>query len=180
MVEAHRYLVALVLWAGAAPGADLAYWVEPCTRAETGCKPADPELAGWAMEAWQAAGGGSLKLRRAAQMDGARIRIHWISGREGLYGETRGGDVYVRPEPGTGLRRDAIVYLTCLHESGHALGLRHTADFGDIMYDFQYGGDITEYFGRYIRQLTRRRDIRKISGISLNDRAQLMRIFGEK
>ena len=40
------------------------------------------------------------------------------------------------------LLRDSIVYLTCLHESGHALGLPHTAAFADIMYTFRYGGDI--------------------------------------
>jgi len=51
------------------------------------------------------------------------------------------------------LWRESIVYLTCLHETGHALGLAHTADFADIMYSFQFGGDIPDYFGRYRRIL---------------------------
>ena len=51
------------------------------------------------------------------------------------------------------LFRDTIVYLTCLHELGHALGLAHTADFADVMYFFGFGGDITEFFGRYRRTL---------------------------
>ena len=55
--------------------------------------------------------------------------------------------------------RDTIVYLTCLHESGHALGLVHTRAFADIMYSFQYGGDITAYFERYRVQLKMRADI---------------------
>jgi hypothetical protein len=38
------------------------------------------------------------------------------------------------------------------------------------MYSFQYGGDITEYFNRYRRLLTRREDIRKHSAISDEDR----------
>ncbi len=71
------------------------------------------------------------------------------------------------------LMRDTIVYLTCLHESGHALGLSHTNQFDDIMFSFQYGGDIPEYFARYRRKLTRREDIRKNSGLSPADRIHL-------
>jgi hypothetical protein len=173
MVEAGRYLVALMALAGAASAAEIRYWVAPCERVETGCKPRDPDLAQWAMDAWQAASDGKLQLIRTPDRAAAQIRFHWITTREGLYGETQGGDVYVRPEAGEGLAREAVVYLTCLHEAGHALGLRHTADFADIMYNFQYGGDISEYFGRYVRKLSRREDIRKNSGISLNDRGQL-------
>jgi hypothetical protein len=72
------------------------------------------------------------------------------------------------------LLRDAIVYLTCVHETGHALGLEHTADFADIMYNFQFGGDIEEYFGRYRRLLGTREDIRKNAGMSPADRAALL------
>src|SRR5579862_6766114 len=89
-----------------------------------------------------------------------------------------GAEVYVRPSPlpvnGDRLLRDAIVYLTCLHESGHALGLPHTAVFADIMYSFQYGGDIEEYFGRYRRKLETRGDIAKNSGMSTEDRTRLI------
>ncbi len=82
----------------------------------------------------------------------------------------------LRPLPlnGDRLLRDAIVYLTCLHETGHALGLSHTAVFDDIMYSFQYGGDIPEYFGRYRRRLQNRDDIRKNSGMSEADRKHLL------
>jgi hypothetical protein len=45
------------------------------------------------------------------------------------------------------------------------------------MYSFQYGGDISEYFGRYRRQLSSRADIRKHSGMSPEDRKQLLEIF---
>jgi len=71
------------------------------------------------------------------------------------------------------LLRDAIVYLTCLHESGHALGLSHTRAFADIMYSFQYGGDITAYFGRYRGLLKARGEIAMHSGVSDADRAAL-------
>jgi len=131
----------------------------------------------WALEAWQVASAGKLTFEKAPDADKAQIRIHWVTTREGLYGEAVGGDVYVRPEPGEGLLRDAIVYLTCLHETGHALGLSHTAEFADIMYSFQFGGDIEEYFGRYRRRLTRREDIRKNSGMSADDKRHLLSLF---
>jgi len=47
------------------------------------------------------------------------------------------------------------------------------------MYNFQLGGDIAEYFGRYTRKLSRRDDIRNNSGISAHDRAQLLRMVTE-
>lgn len=101
-----------------------------------------------------------------------------------MYGEARSiqlnghsaVELFVRPAPletGDPLLRDTITYLTCLHESGHALGLIHTDQFADIMYSFQYGGDIREYFGRYRRRLHSRGDIPKNSGLSPADIAQL-------
>jgi hypothetical protein len=173
MVKTQILPLALAAVCAAHP-AGLRYWVEPCSRpAEMGCKSGDPELAQWAMEAWQAASNGKLRVQRTAEKNQAIIKIYWESGRAGLYGETRGGDVFVRPDPGGGLLREAITYLTCLHETGHALGLAHTAIFDDIMYNFQYGGDIAEYFARYARKLTRREDIRNYPGLSPNDRKRL-------
>jgi hypothetical protein len=90
----------------------------------------------------------------------------------------RGAEIYVLPpDPqsfGTdSLLRDTVVYLTCLHETGHGLGLPHTAEFADIMYSFTYGGDITEYFGRYRRLLKSRSDIPHHSGMSRADQLRL-------
>ena len=75
------------------------------------------------------------------------------------------------------LLRDTVVYLTCLHEFGHALGLAHTRDFRDIMYFFGFGGDIVEYFDRYRRQLYARPDIARVSGLSANDIHNLAEVF---
>ena len=169
-----RVLLLVIAGGCAVRAAGLKYWVEPCTRpAEMGCKSGDPDLAQWAMEAWEAASGGKLRVTRATEKNQAILKVYWVSGRAGQYGETRGGDVFVHPEPGEGLLREATVYLTCLHETGHALGLAHTANFEDIMYNFQYGGDIAEYFARYARRLQRREDIRQHSGMSPNDRKRL-------
>ena len=166
------------------------YWVEPCTRPSSMCQPDDPQLAAWAFVAWQKASDGALAFTRVEDPEAARIRLYWASAEQGMYGETRpvafhgrlGAEVYVRPSPlpvnGDRLLRDAIVYLTCLHESGHALGLSHTADFADIMYSFQFGGDINEYFGRYRRKLETRGDIQKISGMSEQDRMRLRAVLG--
>ena len=85
----------------------------------------------------------------------------------------RGANIYVLPSvapTADALLRETIVYLTCLHESGHAFGLPHTRNFADIMYSFQYGGDIANYFGRYRTQLKAREDIAEHSGISDADR----------
>ena len=188
-----RSLVPLLLGLGAlvqaASPQKYSYWVEPCTHPETDCQPYDTQLADWAFRAWQNAARGSIEFNRVQDMRGARIRIFWASAEQGLYGETRGvmvdgkpgAEVFVRPAPlplnGDQLLRDAIVYLTCLHETGHALGLMHTAVFDDIMYSFQYGGDIPEYFGRYRRRLQSRDDIRKYSGMSDADRKHLLAVL---
>jgi len=178
----------LFLMASATAAERYSYWVEPCKSAETGCRTGDDELAGWAFDAWQKASNGALEFTRTGDREHARIRVLWASAQQGLYGETRrvevdgkpGAEVYVLPAPlgpsDDRLMRDAIVYLTCLHETGHALGLPHTAAFEDIMYSFQYGGDISEYFGRYRRKLMTREDIRKNGGLSEADRKRLLQI----
>ena len=185
-------LLAVSLLAAAEP-VEYRYWVDSCVPSESSCKAGDPELAQWALEAWQRVSDGGLKFVKSASKRDAHIQVLWVSQRTGLYGEARpimvngrrGAELYVRPEmEGLGaeiadatkrdpLLRDAIVYLTCLHESGHALGLAHTSAFSDIMYSFGFGGDIVEYFGRYRRKLGLRADIPKHDGVSLNDRGRL-------
>src|ERR1700691_3788283 len=189
MIAARLLAVCLATAALSAARMKYACWVQHCTNPAALCQPGDPQLAQWAFEAWQKASGGGLVFTRVQDREHARIRLNWASAEQGMYGETRpmvfeghlGAEVYVRPSPmpanGDRLLRDAIVYLTCLHESGHALGLAHTAVFEDIMYSFQFGGNIEEYFGRYRRKLATRADIAKNSGMSAADRARLIEIL---
>jgi len=185
-----------VLWmvaARVACSADIFnYWIQPCTEdvaARFGCDAADPELAQWAFEAWQKAGGSGLRFAPAEGQNNARIRIYWLGARVQLYGDARlmyvdgkrGASIEVHPDltqfgpqiaaagRNDKLFRDTVVYLTCLHETGHGIGLEHTADFADIMYSFQFGGDVLEYFNRYRRMLKDRSDIREHSGLSAAD-----------
>jgi hypothetical protein len=181
-------ILTLLLLVCAAKAATLRYWIEPCAGPERVCHAGDPDLAQWAMEAWQAASGDKLLLEKTASREQAHIRVNWSGGLDGFYGEARpivvegvrGAEVYVvtpAERIADELLRDAIVYLTCVHETGHALGLAHTAEFADIMYSFQYGGDIEEYFGRYRRKLSARADIRKHSGMSPEDVKRLAARF---
>ena len=189
-----RFLLLLALAASAVPAADYSYWIQPCSGRETACRPGDTQLAAWALDAWQTASQGRMRMIQQADSRHARIRVYWAGGHQGLYGETRaidvdgrrGAEVFVLPDmtqlgPAIAsaaqqdpLLREAIVYLTCLHESGHALGLAHTAAFDDIMYSFGFGGDILEYFERYRRQLASRDDLRTHAGLSPADKLHLL------
>jgi hypothetical protein len=161
-------------------------------------RPGDPELALWALESWQRATGGELTFVRAASEEEALVRVYWAPAAGGQYGEMRplevagrrGAAVYIRPDTAAlgqeiaqaaqldSLFRDTIVYLTCLHELGHALGLVHTAEFEDVMYFFGFGGDIPEFFRRYRRTLRERADIRASPGLSAGDVDQLEALYG--
>jgi hypothetical protein len=156
--------------------------------AKSGYKPADRTLAKWALEAWARQVDPAAVMVAGPEAD-ATVRVYWVAAEEGLYGEMRGrivdgrfaADVYVHPDTeGLGrdiarqarqdpLFRDAIVYLTCVHELGHAFGLPHTHAYADIMYSFQYGGDFVAYFKRFRDKLEDWDDIRLASPFSTAD-----------
>jgi hypothetical protein len=159
---------------------------------------ADRELAAWAITTWQTTVEGVLDLVPVETESEALVRVYWAPPEGGQYGEMRaldldgrrGAAVFIRPDTDAfggdiaararldALFRDTIVYLTCVHELGHALGLRHTDNFADIMYAFGFGGDITEYFGRFRRTVVTRTDIATAPVLSAGDRGQIARLYG--
>ena len=165
---------------------------EPGSRYRDG----DRELAIWALQAWQRSANGALRFEPGAEST-ALLRVYWVPANFGQYGEMRpltvdgrrGAAVYIRPDTDAlgevigqrarddPLFRDTVVYLTCLHELGHALGLEHTADHADIMYFFGFGGDIPAFFARYRDQLSSRRDIASVSGLSEGDLSRLRALY---
>lgn len=179
-----KFLASIFIFSFGALAADTSFWIEPCSVLEAACQAGDMDLARWALDAWAKASDGKLHFVETKERTNALIRVRWASKDSGLYGEMvpiivnghRGAELHILvPEPSQddALLRDTIVYLTCLHESGHGLGLAHTRAFADIMYSFQFGGDIAEYFGRYRRMLMKREDIRMNAGMSPADRVAL-------
>jgi len=164
----------------------------------SGYRPGDNILAEWALAAWEKAANGAIEFETSPE-DQALLRLYWIAPRQGRYGEMRsirvgdrrGAAIFIRSElSGLGpeisdlsqqdqLFRDTVVYLTCVHELGHGLGLEHTAQYEDIMYFFGYGGDVLNYFMRYRNELEVRGDIVQHSGFSDADIATLRGLYPE-
>jgi hypothetical protein len=111
-----------------------------------------------------------LEFREAAALGAHGIRVKF-GPNAGKYGEAlpfvdrRSGfiveaDVHVLADsPGDALQKQLVVYLTALHEIGHALGLPHTDDFDAIMYRFRDSTDAARFFLRYRRTIHSAEDI---------------------
>ena len=163
----------------------VAVWMDP-----SGAPRGADALVGRALATWTRAADGRLTLQRTASRDQALIRVRFAHA-DGIYGETApridrttgliaSADVLIAGDvAGDAMGQHIVIYLTALHELGHALGLPHTNAFDDIMYSFRRPDDGERYFGAYRRRLRSDDDIgaEVASGLSAADVSALQTLY---
>ena len=184
-------LVALLFAAQAPPvarhwakGQSIRVWIDTVDSPPNG-----ETLVERAMRTWTRAADGRFTLEKIPARD-APVRVHFMAA-DYRYGVTAPrvdpqtglivrADVAVAADAGrTPLERSIIVYLTALHELGHALGLEHTTDINTIMYLFRAQGDGERFFGAYARRARTFDDIgsEQATGLSPDDVAALKKLY---
>jgi hypothetical protein len=166
-------------------GQVIGVWIDPIRR------PHGAEaLVDRALRTWTDAAAGRFALQMTPARD-ASIRFHFTPTGDGLYGGTapvvdpRSGvmlraDIMVTTAPDLdALGRSIVIYLTSLHELGHALGLDHTEDAATIMYRFKEPEDAPRYFAEYRTRIRSVEDIGTAgaTGLSSADIAALAALY---
>jgi hypothetical protein len=170
------------------PGRVVPFWIQKERARER-----NRELVRLALANWQEASAGRLRFEESEAFEAATLRVFFA----GYYpdfgtakpqvdlasGEIRRADVIVVSDPlGDRLQRDLVVYLTALHELGHALGLPHSERRGEIMYGFHGPEDAEWTFENYRGKLRSLEDIGKdrANGITEEDRRALAALYASE
>jgi len=202
-MKATVVLVAALIAAQAPPvprhwarGQTIRVWIDTVDSPPNG-----ETLVERAMRTWTRAADGRFTLERMADVRGAGapgvtrdapVRVRFMAA-DYRYGVTAPrvdrqtglivrADVAVAADAGrTPLERSIIVYLTALHELGHALGLEHTTDINTIMYLFRQPGDGERFFGAYAQRAHSLDDIgsERATGLSPDDVAALRKLYDQ-
>jgi predicted Zn-dependent protease len=162
----------------------------------SGYRPGDDQLAVWALQEWERASHGAIHFERTLEEADSLLRVFFL-----VPGATKLGTsqrfmsmrrvramvtvetnlerlaeplgALVTKDP---LLRDTIIYLTCLHEVGHALGLPHTSSRDDVMGEGEVANNQAR-FQRYRRALKTRAAIPTARWLSPRDVAGLNSLY---
>jgi hypothetical protein len=166
-------------------GAKIPVWIENVNVPEE-----QREMVRRAFRVWEGAADAAFRFSETDAFPSQGIRVRFVNDDENFgeampYLDTRTreivkADVVVnRDIVGDPLHKKMVVYLTALHEIGHALGLGHTERWGCIMYKFRQSSDPPRVFVGYRRKLRSEADIGsdRATGLADEDRRALRRLY---